>query len=218
MTHAELAAAREMDRIYRYQRHIYDLTRRYFLLGRDRLLKELAPPPGGTVLEVGCGTGRNLVQAARLYPEAAFFGFDVSGEMLASAARTVGRNGLTDRVRLAHADAVSFDGERTFGRSGFDRVVISYALSMIPPRGDALERAIEHVARPGALHIVDFWRQDELPAWFRSLLFAWLGRFSVHPVATLASDLKALAERHGAELDFAPLYRGYACHAVIRKA
>ena len=30
-----------MERMYRPQRHIYDLTRRWYLLGRDRLLDAL---------------------------------------------------------------------------------------------------------------------------------------------------------------------------------
>ena len=46
----------------------YDASRRYYLLGRDRLLDQLAPPPGGSILEIGCGTGRNLIGAARRYP------------------------------------------------------------------------------------------------------------------------------------------------------
>ncbi|TIV98235.1 MAG: SAM-dependent methyltransferase, partial [Mesorhizobium sp.] len=54
--HAEL-----MDGVYRWQRHIYDLTRKYYLLGRDRLIDGLDVPRGGTVLELGCGTGRNIV-------------------------------------------------------------------------------------------------------------------------------------------------------------
>ena len=33
-----------MDRIYRHQRHIYDPTRKYYLLGRDRLIDGLAVP------------------------------------------------------------------------------------------------------------------------------------------------------------------------------
>ena len=49
-----------MDGVYRYQRHIYDLTRKYYLLGRDRLIADLAVPDGGTVLEIGCGTGRRV--------------------------------------------------------------------------------------------------------------------------------------------------------------
>ena len=77
--------ADRMRRMYRRQRHIYDGTRRYYLLGRDRLIEDLAPAPGATVLEIGCGTGRNLVLAAGRYRDAQFFGIDVSTEMLTSA-------------------------------------------------------------------------------------------------------------------------------------
>ena len=51
-----------MNRIYRCQHHIYDLTRKYYLLGRDRLLAGLRPHAGDAVLEIGCGTGRNLAR------------------------------------------------------------------------------------------------------------------------------------------------------------
>ncbi len=75
-------ATDRMNRMYRRQRHIYDGTRRYYLLGRDQLISGLKPALGASVLEIGCGTGRNLVSAARLYPDARFFGIDVSTEML----------------------------------------------------------------------------------------------------------------------------------------
>ena len=71
-------ATDRMNRMYRRQRHIYDGTRRYYLLGRDQLISGLKPAPGASVLEIGCGTGRNLVLAARLHPDAQFFGLDVS--------------------------------------------------------------------------------------------------------------------------------------------
>ena len=83
MQHAHLeagAAAAHMDRIYRHQRFIYDLTRKYYLLGRDRMIAGLAVPDGASVLEVGCGTGRNLIEAARRYPHARFHGFDISAQ------------------------------------------------------------------------------------------------------------------------------------------
>ena len=53
-----------MDRIYRRQRHVYDFTRKYYLLGRDELIERLAPPADSRVLEIGCGTARNLIAAA----------------------------------------------------------------------------------------------------------------------------------------------------------
>src|ERR1700694_3898640 len=82
-------ATRRMNRMYRRQRHIYDATRRYYLLARDRLIAGLRPGAGKSVLEIGCGTGINLVLAARLYPDTRFFGIDVSTEMLASATTAI---------------------------------------------------------------------------------------------------------------------------------
>ncbi|WP_141117933.1 class I SAM-dependent methyltransferase, partial [Leisingera sp. JC1] len=121
-THAVL-----MDQTYRRQRLIYDLTRKYYLLGRDRLIDGLAPKEGSHVLEVACGTGRNLKRASRKYPHSAFYGLDISTEMLTSA-----RNKVGAYVQLAQADACRFDGARLFRRSKFDRIFISYGLSMIP--------------------------------------------------------------------------------------
>ena len=83
-------AAALMDRMYRRQRHIYDLSRKFYLLGRDEAIAGLDAGPGDRVLEIGCGTGRNLVKLARAYPEARLFGLDVSREMLASASAAVG--------------------------------------------------------------------------------------------------------------------------------
>ena len=79
------SAAEKMDEIYRRQRFIYDATRRCYLLGRDRMIEDLAPPANGAVLEIGCGTARKLIRAEKLYPEARFYGLDVSEAMLRSA-------------------------------------------------------------------------------------------------------------------------------------
>ncbi len=108
-----------MDRIYRRQRHIYDASRKFYLLGRDEAISALQPPPGGSVLEIGCGTGRNLIRIARLYPGRDCCGLDVSSEMLITARQSVERAGLADRIRLAQADATGFDPQALFGAAGF---------------------------------------------------------------------------------------------------
>ena len=43
------AHAETMDRLYRYQRFIYDLTRKYYLFGRDRLIAGLQVPEQGAI-------------------------------------------------------------------------------------------------------------------------------------------------------------------------
>lgn len=206
-----------MDAIYRYQRYIYDASRKYYLVGRDRLIEELEPPPGGTVVEIACGTGRNLIKAARRYPEARFYGFDISSAMLDTARGAIARHGLAERVVVDLGDATDFSGARLFGVPAFDRVLVSYALSMIPPWRAALRQAYAAVAPGGRLHVVDFGEQAELPRWFRSGLSTWLAKFSVEPRAELEGELKTLAAERGARLDFQRIFRDYAQRAVLVK-
>lgn len=210
-------AAALMDQVYRHQRHFYDLTRKYYLLGRDRLIDQLDPPAGGSVLELGCGTGRNLIAAARRHPEAQFFGLDISAEMLETARANIARAGLSSRIRLACADATDFDAEALFGRATFDRVFFSYALSMIPPWQAALTAGLKALAPGGTLSLVDFGQQDRLPRWFKALLFAWLAKFHVSPRADTAEVVNGLASRHGATAATGTLYRGYAVWAELQR-
>jgi S-adenosylmethionine-diacylgycerolhomoserine-N-methlytransferase len=205
-----------MNRTYRYQRHIYDFTRQYFLLGRDRLIDGLTPRDGDAVLEVGCGTGRNLAVAAARYPAAHLYGIDVSTEMLASAGATIARAGLAPRVRLAHADATSFDPQPLFGIARFDRVFVSYSLSMIPQWEAVIDHALAILGAGGELHIVDFGGQRRLPDAFGTLLRRWLAVFHVTPRDDLEAALRARAHARNARLIFARPYRDYAQYAVMR--
>jgi S-adenosylmethionine-diacylgycerolhomoserine-N-methlytransferase len=208
-------ATRRMNRMYRRQRHIYNATRRYYLLGRDRLIAGLRPEAGASVLEIGCGTGRNLVLAARLHRKARFFGIDVSTEMLTSAISAISRCGLTDRIRVAHGDGTAFNPERLFGIRSFDQVLISYSLSMIPDWHRVLHAAVSHLKPGGRLHIVDFGDQGRLPAIARALLRRWLALFDVTPRDDLEGVLSDIAETTGADLKFERPFRGYAQYAVL---
>ncbi len=199
-----------MDAIYRTQRHFYDLTRKYYLLGRDRLIRDLAPPPGGTVLEIGCGTGRNLIAAARAWPDARYFGIDISEAMLETARAKVAAAGLAGRITLAQGDATAFDAPGLFGVAAFDRVFQSYTLSMIPDWQGALREGAGKLAPGGRLDIVDFGQQERLPRAFRSMLFTWLAQFDVEPRAALESALATIAEAHHLRAEFTPTHRGYA--------
>lgn len=83
------------------------------------------PAPGASVLEVGCGTGRNLALIGHCFPSARLFGLDISQEMLTSADAKLNR-GSRRRAELQVADATDFD-PKVFGERGFDHILISYS-------------------------------------------------------------------------------------------
>ena len=105
---------------------------------------------GQSVLEIGCGTGRNL----RFLREAVgarglASGVDVSPGMLARAQRTISRHGWRN-VRLIEQDAstLSLDGP-------VDSVYFSLSYSVLPDRDATLDRAWEALRRGGRLAIMD---------------------------------------------------------------
>jgi len=213
-----LDASARMDRMYRHQRHIYDLSRKFYLLGRDRLIAELALLPGESVCEIGCGTGRNLVALARRHPGVGIFGIDASEEMLKTARGTITRSRFGDRIALRRGLAETMDPETSFGLARkFDAVIFSYALSMIPRWERAIDRAVDALRPGGTLAVVDFSQQRDLPAWFRAVLRRWLDLFDVHPNPKITGYLAALAERTGAGFQAQPLCRDYACLVSYRK-
>lgn len=70
----------------------------------DFLIEELRLPPGGSVLDVGCGTGRHAVELARR--GYAVTGLDLSSEMLARAA--LAAKAANVQVEWIRADATRF--------------------------------------------------------------------------------------------------------------
>ncbi|PKP89120.1 MAG: SAM-dependent methyltransferase [Alphaproteobacteria bacterium HGW-Alphaproteobacteria-16] len=175
-----------MDEVYRGQRHIYDFTRKYYLFGRDTLIKGLGAQPGMRVLEIACGTGRNLAKIGTAWPGVRLYGLDISAEMLKSA-----RAALGAEARLGQGDACSFDAAALLGEPQFDRIVLSYSLSMIPDWQGALDHAASLLAPGGALHVVDFGDLAGVPRPLAGVLRAWLAKFHVAP----RDDMGAVAGR-----------------------
>lgn len=185
-----------MDEVYRGQRHIYDLTRKYYLFGRDTLIAGLGARPGMRVLEVACGTGRNLAKVGKAWPGARLFGLDISAEILKSAAASLGT-----KARLGQGDACSFDPQSVLDEAAFDRIILSYSLSMIPDWERALDHAAGLLAPHGQLHIVDFGDLHGLPGPFRTMLRAWLARFHVAPRTALPAAATRIAHARGLRLE-----------------
>ncbi len=174
----------------------------------------MAPAQDARILEVACGTGRNLDLIDRRYPGRHLYGLDISEEMLRSAKAKLG-----DRAVLAIGDACGFDCDALFGAEvgarKFDRIVLSYSLSMIPDWQAAVAEGLRHLAPGGALQIVDFGDQADLPLWFGRGLRRWLATFHVTPRDELVS---VLAGMDGVAYDHKYVFRRYAQYVRVTVA
>lgn len=107
-------------------------------LGLSRLL-----PDGGTLLDLGCGTGRLLARLARGRPDASVIGLDLSAPMLQTGRELMRREGLDARVDLRRGDITAFDADLP---DRVDVVSCSFALHHLPDDATAL-RCLEAIAR-----------------------------------------------------------------------
>ena len=207
----------KMDRMYRHQRYFYDLTRKYYLLGRDRLLNEMKISGGENILEIGCGTGRNLAILARKYPNSNFYGLDASAEMLKTAQSKIVSQKLSNvALKTALADEFSFD--KTFRlKKPFDAIFFSFSISMIPPWRESIENALDNLKQGGSFYIVDFYDQKELPFWFRRILQTWLKQFHVKYPEDLIPYLESLEKAGTGKLSVKSTYKSYSFIAEFKK-
>ena len=102
---------------------------------KELFLKLVQPKLGQTLLEVGCGTGHNLVFFSSL--GLGVTGVDSSGAMLEIASRKLGGTG---GLFLGSADKLSFDD------NSFDIVALITLLEFLPRPEQALKEALR-VAR-----------------------------------------------------------------------
>lgn len=177
-----------LERYYQFHSRIYDATRWSFLFGRtaifDRLPRDSHP---ASVLEVGCGTGKNLVTLAARFPGAQITGVDLSDVMLGIArTKTAGFGG---RVQLQHR---AYDAPLQAG--AHDLVVFSYALTMFNPGWEtAISAAHADLKSGGRIAVVDF-HDSAFPAFKR-----WMGvnhvRMDGHLLPLLRSTFKAEVEQ-----------------------
>jgi S-adenosylmethionine-diacylgycerolhomoserine-N-methlytransferase len=181
-----------MDRVYQRQRHVYDFTRKYYLFGRDRLIAGLALGPRSSLVEVGCGTARNLIAIAKAYPGARLYGLDASAAMLDTARIAVRRAGLEDRIVLAQGLAEQLSPVQ-FGVESFENALFSYSLSMIPDWRAALAAGSAALSPKGRLHVVDFGDLTGLGGLAKRAMLAWLRLFHVTPRVEFLAALEGVA-------------------------
>ena len=210
----DIQTKEKMDRMYRWTRHFYDASRKYYLLGRDELITHLKCKNDEHVCEVGCGTARNLLLMRRDYPNTHFYGIDVSDEMLKTARGAIDQQD----IKVAQGYSQSFDPKALFKlEKPLDKIVFSYALSIIPPWQESVDHALDLLPDGGEIHIVDFGNMDGQPKWFRKLIFWWLELFHVYHKPEILEYLQKLVVDGKGTLNVTQLYNGYAYMAVFRK-
>ncbi len=217
-TGSEDQIKKNMDNMYRWTRHVYDLTRKYYLLGRDSLIENLDAKDGETVCEVGCGTARNLIKIAKRYPDAKIFGLDASDEMLKTARGNVENAHLKNGITLKQSFSQSFKPNELFGLDApIDKIVFSYALSIIPPWQESVDHALELLPQGGEMHIVDFGGQEDLPKPFSKFVFWWLDKFHVYHKPEILNYMQRLAAEGKGTLEIHHMFKKYAYRAVFKK-
>jgi ubiquinone/menaquinone biosynthesis C-methylase UbiE len=133
-----------------------------------RLVAHAGVRPGMRVLDVACGTGAALLEAARrVGPDGVVIGVDLAEPMVARAA---GRLRALDPGRGPAAVAV-MDAEQPALRPGsFDVVCVASAIYLLHEQAAAL-RGLRELLRPGGrLAVSDFGDLDARWAWKAELL------------------------------------------------
>lgn len=113
--------------------------------------------PGDKVLDLACGPANQLVQFARLHPDAEFLGIDQAATMIDRARDTVARSGVRN-VSLQTGDMNSLT---ELADASMDCVTCTFSLHHLPDQG-SLQQAFRETARVlkpgGGVYICDFGR------------------------------------------------------------
>jgi phosphatidylethanolamine/phosphatidyl-N-methylethanolamine N-methyltransferase len=147
---------------------VYDFTFELVMREGRRAAAAAASRPGGTVLDVGVGTGLELPM---FDPGTRLVGVDLSEPMLRRAAARVRRDKLGNVDGLVVMDAMHL----AFPDSCFDAVVAPYVLTVVPDPAATLDELLRVVRPGGEIVLVNHVGAPSGPI---AAIEAWLGRRS----------------------------------------
>ena len=162
-----------LERFYAPQAEHYDAFRERLLHGRRKLIGMLAPPPGGRVVELGGGTGRNLdFFGPRMLSLERVEIVDLCPALLRQARARCAK--WPDVAFTVQADATTYRPAHQV-----DCVYFSYSLSMIPDWRAALANALAMLRPGGTLGVVDFHVSPRQGAFTRNFWPRWFAHDGV---------------------------------------
>lgn len=179
-----------MNQIYKYQKYIYNLTRKYYLFGRDSTIVDLQKNIHlNQLVEIGCGNGRNLFKLSKKLPYTYFLGIDLCDEMLKIGLKRIQR--IQSKIKLVELDATLIKKHLSAHLATSPEIIIAfYSLSMIPDLETVISDSLELLANNGKLIIVDFTNFRQLPKILTFLLNKWMDTFHVRYRSKLENYLK----------------------------
>jgi phosphatidylethanolamine/phosphatidyl-N-methylethanolamine N-methyltransferase len=182
---------RQVERAYELLAPVYDFVFDWiFAPGRTAAIEQLALQRGDSILEVGIGTGLNLL----LYPATCrLTGIDLSQEMLDKAVERVQTLAMPN-VILKVMDATSM----SFADNEFDKVVATYTISAVPDPVAVL-REMRRVVKPGGILVIlnHFRSERRVTGWIEDMLApvcTRLGWKSNLPLAPLLEQVGLVPE------------------------
>ena len=192
---------------------------RVLTLGREEALRQWTLAlgdlrPGSAVLDVGCGTGTLLLDAAeRVGPSGAAHGIELSPEMRAHARHKAAARSVSLEVVAGSADSLPYP------RASFDSIFCSLVLHHLPgPMREHAIREMRRVLRRGGRAVIVDWQR---PASFArmitdplSLVFL-LHAFGPHASPTDVLDIEPLMTDLGFEGITRHSYRSGALGAFV---
>jgi S-adenosylmethionine-diacylgycerolhomoserine-N-methlytransferase len=190
-THAE-----RLESFYRGQADSYDAFRARMLHGRRDLVSRLEFPPHGVWVDLGAGTGENVLYAGQQAGALSEIHLiDLSPSLLRIASRRAKERGLESvQTHLADASRLDLPVERA------DVVTCSYSLTMIPDWFEAILAAKRILKPGGVIGVADFYVSRKYAAaahrqhgWLRRTFWTlWFAADNVH----LSGDHAAMLHRH----------------------
>jgi S-adenosylmethionine-diacylgycerolhomoserine-N-methlytransferase len=167
--------AQRLKDFYAPQAERYDAFRARLLHGRGDLIEALEIPSGARVVELGCGTGSNLELIEQSCPLPSLTSValvDLCPPLLALARRRAARHA---NVAVIEADATIWRPSRPV-----DRIILSYALTMMPDWRAILSNAHAMLAPGGRLGVVDFYLPEAGSRFGNHFWRGWFAHDGVH--------------------------------------